>query len=75
MNLEEKLKHIYSLEVNATLSWFWDGGIDAALGDDRNGWIDGGNFETLEEAGSWLLERALKYIDVCATAKDKASEQ
>lgn len=63
MSIEEKLKYIYALELNAKISWFWDGGFDAALGDDVNGWKDSGNFETLEQAADWLLKRAVQFAN------------
>jgi hypothetical protein len=37
-NLSELLTDLYDSEVNVSLSWFWDAGIDLALGDDLNGY-------------------------------------
>jgi hypothetical protein len=33
MNLEEILQALYDSEINAAISWLWDGGIDVRLGD------------------------------------------
>jgi len=56
-----KLQEIYDLELNVTLSWFWDGGVDAILGDTANGIKASGKFETVEEAIDFLHSEALEY--------------
>ena len=33
-DLEEILSALYESEINASISWLWDGGIDVALGDE-----------------------------------------
>lgn len=37
MSSIHKLEMIYNLELNAGISWFWDGGYDVWLGDEING--------------------------------------
>jgi hypothetical protein len=50
-NLSELLTDLYDSEVNVSLSWFWDAGIDLALGDDLNGYEAKVQVATLAEAG------------------------
>jgi hypothetical protein len=37
-NLEEILASLYASEINASISWLWDGDIDVKLGDALNGY-------------------------------------
>lgn len=34
----EEQQEIYDSEINVSISWFWDGGIDVKLGDEMNGY-------------------------------------
>lgn len=52
--MNELLQDIYDNEINISINWFWDNGIDVAIGDDINGWEDSGNFDTIKEAMEWL---------------------
>ena len=36
-DLEEILSALYESEINASISWLWDGGIDVMLGDELSG--------------------------------------
>ena len=36
--IEEELQKIYDSEINVSISWLWDGGIDVRLGDHLNGY-------------------------------------
>jgi hypothetical protein len=36
--MEEILGDLYASEINASISWLWDGGIDVKLGDPMNGY-------------------------------------
>jgi len=65
--MQHKLQEIYDLELNVTLSWFWDGGVNAVLGDSTNGIRSAGNFETVEEAIDWLREEAHKLVKASST--------
>ena len=66
-----KLQEIYDLELNVTLSWFWDGGVDAVLGDWQNGIKASGSFKTVEEAIDFLYSKALAY---CKSVKAPSAE-
>jgi hypothetical protein len=37
-DLEEILISLYASEINASISWIWDGDIDVKLGDPLNGY-------------------------------------
>jgi hypothetical protein len=37
-DLEEILGALYKSEINASISWLWDGGIEVQLGDEWNGY-------------------------------------
>jgi hypothetical protein len=56
MNLEELLQALYDSEINASISWLWDGGIEVALGDELNGYEAEGQVSTVAEAAVWLRD-------------------
>jgi hypothetical protein len=60
-NLEETLQALYDSEINAAISWLWDGGIDIALGDALNGFDAEGQVSTVTEATAWLRDQACKH--------------
>ena len=37
VDLALELQKIYDSEINVTIRWLWDGGIDVRLGDEMNG--------------------------------------
>ena len=39
MDLATELQKIYESEINVSISWVWDGGIDVRLGDVVNGFL------------------------------------
>jgi hypothetical protein len=39
MDLAAELQRIYDSEINAEISWFWDGGFTVRLGDKMNGFL------------------------------------
>jgi hypothetical protein len=53
-DLEEILRALYDSEINASISWLWDGGIDVQLGDELNGYKAEGKVSTFAEATAWL---------------------
>lgn len=48
------LQDIYDSEINITISWFWDSGINAIIGDTTNGVKKARGFDTIIEALAWL---------------------
>ena len=59
--LEQILADLYDSEINASISWFWDGGIDVALGDELNGYVAHDQLKTLAEAAEWLRAKAVEH--------------
>jgi hypothetical protein len=57
-DLEEILDGLYASEINASISWLWDGGIDLKLGDPLNGYKAEGKVGTFVEAAVWLRDPA-----------------
>jgi len=39
MDLAAELQRIYDSEINAEITWFWDGGFTVRLGDKMNGFL------------------------------------
>ena len=66
----QKLQAIYDSEQNATITWFWDGGIHAILGDRTNGIQGNVIFRDIASAIDWLYEEHGKHL----TPIDQASE-
>jgi hypothetical protein len=54
--LQRILNDLYASELNASISWIWDGGFHVTLGDPRvtEGWA----FSTIGEAVAWLRDQA-----------------
>jgi hypothetical protein len=60
-DLEEILNALYESEINASISWLWDGGIDVALGNELNGYYAEGQVSTFAEATAWPKDQACKH--------------
>jgi hypothetical protein len=60
-DLEEILSALYESEINASISWLWDGGIDVGLGDELNGYDAEGQVSTFAEATAWLRDQACRH--------------
>jgi hypothetical protein len=60
-SLEPILSDLYASEINASISWLWDGGIDVQLGDELNGYKAEGKVSTFAEATAWLRDEACKH--------------
>lgn len=58
----EILQHLYDAELNASVGWFWDEGVEWKLGDDRgNGIKAEGHAPTVEEALKALANAAIHF--------------
>jgi hypothetical protein len=55
---EAILSDLYASEINASISWLWDGGIDVRLGDPLNGYKAEAKVGTFAEAAAWLRDQA-----------------
>lgn len=60
------IDQLYALEINAAISWFWDGGFDVDLGDEQNGIRAHTNVDTWAEVEDWLREKAAEHWPGCA---------
>ena len=58
LDVEAILNDLYASEINASISWLWDGGIDVKLGDPLNGYKAEGKVNTFAEAAAWLRDQA-----------------
>jgi len=56
---QSKLQAIYDAEINIKIEWFWDAGVDAAIGDDTNGIKDYRSFVTVKDAVDWLYDNTV----------------
>jgi hypothetical protein len=59
--LEQILSDLYASEINASISWLWDGEIDVALGDELSGYYAEAQVSTFAEATAWLRDQACKH--------------
>jgi hypothetical protein len=58
LDTEAILSDLYAGEINASISWVWDGGIDVKLGDSLHGYAAEGRVDTFTEAAAWLRDQA-----------------
>jgi hypothetical protein len=56
MDLAAELQKIYDSEINVSISWLWDGGIEVRLGDKVNGFVAEETFANAAGIGPWLQE-------------------
>lgn len=63
------LPDLYASEINATLTWFWDGGFDVSLGDEMNGVRAEGNCREYVDALEWLRDKAIEFYPISVFAK------
>jgi hypothetical protein len=61
LNLSEILADLYDSEINASVSWFWDAGIDVALGDGMNGYEAHDQIATFADAAEWLRAKTVEH--------------
>ncbi len=60
MNIENVLRRLHDSEINCSVSSL-DGGWDAKLGDQVNGFLATASFRTLEESADFLDRKAKKH--------------
>jgi hypothetical protein len=51
-----ELQKIYDREINISIGWLWDGGIEVRLGDEKNGFMAEENVASIAEIVPWLQE-------------------
>lgn len=68
------LQDLYDSEINFEISTFWGAGFDWKLGDEMNGYKDGGCCDTLIEVEEELTKAAIKYFSSSVFALSRAKE-
>jgi hypothetical protein len=56
LDVEAILNDLYESEINASISWIWDGGFYAVLGSPKQ--AEGWAFPTIGAAVAWLRDQA-----------------
>lgn len=71
----EVLQELYSSEINASISSFWDSGWLVQLGDEMNGFKESITLDShlLHLAGTWLRMVAMKHYPESDYAKKESS--
>lgn len=61
--MQEELQKIYDSEINISISWSWDGGIDLKLGHEMHGskFDEEGAVDKVEEIIPWLQKNIKKH--------------
>ena len=59
LDVEAILNDLYATEINASISWIWDGGFHVVLGDPRQ--AEGWAFPMIGEAVAWLRDQACSH--------------
>lgn len=64
------LQSLYDSEINASISWFWDGGFDWRLGDELNGYVAEGTADSFSGACEELRLSAIRHFPHSTFAKE-----
>jgi hypothetical protein len=70
--LEQIIADLYDSEINASICWFWDGGIDVSIGGDLNGFVAGNQVATLAQAAEWLRASVVEHYPDSESAGNHA---
>jgi hypothetical protein len=72
MDLAVELQKIYDSEINVeiTISWLWDSGIQVRLGDHLNGFLAETNIPLVADILPWLQEAIAHFYPDSPYAKD-----
>lgn len=54
MQLGDVIDKLYASEINCSINWCWDAGIQVQLGDELNGFVAEVIVNTSAEAAAWL---------------------
>jgi hypothetical protein len=60
LDIEAILDDLYASEINASISWVWDGGFHAVLGNPKI--ADASSLPTIRDAVLWLRDAACKHL-------------
>ncbi|WP_353646234.1 hypothetical protein [Mesorhizobium sp. WSM2239] len=56
------MQDLYHSEINVSVSWFWDGGIEVKLGDPLNGFVAEDRVQYWGQVEPWLRDRAIEHF-------------
>jgi hypothetical protein len=73
LDIEAILDDLYASEINASISWIWDGGFYAVLGNPKQ--ADGWAFPSIGKAVEWLREQAIVHYPGSEFARKYAQQQ
>jgi hypothetical protein len=73
LDVEAILDDLYASEVNASISWIWDGGFYVTLGDPKQ--AEGWAFPSIGEAVAWLGDQAIVHYPNSEFARKYAQKQ
>jgi hypothetical protein len=59
LDIETILNDLYDSEINASISWIWDGGFHVTLGAPQ---IEACALPTIRDAVQWLRDRACEHF-------------
>jgi hypothetical protein len=60
LDIEAILDDLYASEINASISWVWDGGFHAELGNPKI--AKASSLPTIRDAVLWLRDAACKHL-------------
>jgi hypothetical protein len=72
MDIEIVMRNLYASEINCSICSFWDNHWDVKIGDEMNGFVAEGNFESLDECATFLDQQARKHFPESSYALGKA---
>jgi hypothetical protein len=58
-NVEAILNDLYASEINASISWIWDGGFYVTIGHRKH--AENWALRSIGEAAEWLRDQAIVY--------------
>jgi hypothetical protein len=59
-DIEAILDDLYASEINASISWVWDGGLHAVLGNPKI--ADASSLPSIRDAVLWLRDAACEHL-------------
>ena len=71
-NLASHLQRIYDSEINVSISWFWDGGIDVTLGDGANAFVAEASLKEAKDILPWLQTQIRRHLPDSEFAREIA---
>jgi hypothetical protein len=74
MDLAAELQRIHDSEINVSIRWLWDGGIEVRLGDEVNGLVAEETFALVAGILPWLQQAIAHFYPDSAYARSLDDE-